>query len=143
MEKAMVDRGIEGFPEVIPARTRYEGYKILVTGKGLGSLRPNTVMLGWPTNIPGHNASNEPDMSDEDEKEFCSLLKYVALAKKTLLICKGSADFPSSGPAFEQERRRAVDATVSKGKLPSFRTMSAQFEPTEVMAGFIDVWCVR
>jgi potassium/chloride transporter 4/5/6 len=142
MEKAMADRGIEGFPEVIPARTRYEGYKILVTGKGLGSLRPNTVMLGWPTNICGHNTSAEPDMSDEDEKEFCSLLKYVALAKKTLLICKGSAEFPSSGPAFERERRQAAEAAVPKGKLLSFRTTSAQFEPTEVMTGFIDVWWI-
>ena len=63
MEKAMTDRGIEGFPEIIPARTRYEGYKTLVTGKGLGYLRPNTVMLGWPNNIRGStNICNEPYM---------------------------------------------------------------------------------
>ena len=143
MEKAMADRGIEGFPEVIPARSRYEGYKILVTGKGLGSLRPNTVMLGWPSNIRGFNNTGEPDMCDQDEKDFCSLLKYVALAKKTLLICKGSADFPSSGPAFEQEQRLAAEADSPKGSLTAFRSISVQFEPTEVMQGFIDVWCVQ
>lgn len=51
MRDALTERGIEGFPEVICAPTTFEGYKTLVTAKGLGSLRPNTVMLGFPTNI--------------------------------------------------------------------------------------------
>ena len=142
MEKAMTDRGIEGFPEIIPARTRYEGYKTLVTGKGLGYLRPNTVMLGWPNNIRGStNICNEPYMSDTDEMEFCSLLEYVALAKKTLLICKGSAEFPSSGPASEHERAGILADTSPKNRLIStLRTMSTQMDSPEIMYGFIDVW---
>ena len=135
-------KGLEGFPEIIPARTRYEGYKTLVTGKGLGYLRPNTVMLGWPNNIRGStNICNEPYMSDTDEMEFCSLLEYVALAKKTLLICKGSAEFPSSGPASEHERAGILADTSPKNRLIStLRTMSTQMDSPEIMYGFIDVW---
>lgn len=51
MREALIERGIEGFPEVICAPTIYEGYKTLVTAKGLGSLRPNTVMLGFPNDV--------------------------------------------------------------------------------------------
>jgi hypothetical protein len=51
MREAMHDRGIEGFAEVICAPSVYEGYKTMVTAKGLGSLRPNTVMLGFPSDV--------------------------------------------------------------------------------------------
>jgi len=89
LRSAMQVRGIEGFPEMICAPTTYEGYKTLVTAKGLGALRPNTVMLGW-------HAAGSTDSAQEEE--YCSLLHYVALAKKTLLICKGGAGFPASNP---------------------------------------------
>ena len=70
--------------EMICSASLFEGYKTLVTAKGLGGLRPNTVMLAWPKEI----ATDGAGLSAEEEEQYCSLLKHVALAKKTLLICK-------------------------------------------------------
>ena len=93
-------RGIEGFPEMICALSTYAGYKTLVTAKGLGALRPNTVMLGW------HAAGST---TAAQEEEYCSLLSYVALAKKTLLICKGGAGFPASNPGAVRHTAKRND----------------------------------
>ena len=41
-------------------------------------------MLAWPKEI----ATDGAGLSAEEEEQYCSLLKHVALAKKTLLICK-------------------------------------------------------
>ena len=61
--------------------------------------------------------------------------------KKTLLICKGSAEFPSSGPASEHERAGILADTSPKNRLIStLRTMSTQMDSPEIMYGFIDVW---
>jgi potassium/chloride transporter 4/5/6 len=110
---ALAERGIEGFPEIICAPSVYEGYKTLVTAKGLGSLRPNTVMLGWPTDVG--------KMKPEDEDSYASLCSYIATAKKTLLICKGSEMFP------------AASGQVGSG---------ANAGVVEVMTGHIDVWWI-
>ena len=45
------DAKIEGFPEVVVARSESEGHLLLVQCKGLGVLRPNAVMIGWPTRV--------------------------------------------------------------------------------------------
>mmetsp|Transcript_21522 Transcript_21522/g.25435 ORF Transcript_21522/g.25435 Transcript_21522/m.25435 type:complete len:889 (+) Transcript_21522:16-2682(+) len=114
LHEALVERGIEGFPEIICAQSRYEGYKTLVTAKGLGSLRPNTVMLGWPTDVG--------KMTSEDEDSYSSLCSYVATAKKTLLICKGSEMFPAS----------------HKGQVGGGANAGIE----EKMTGTIDVWWI-
>jgi len=111
---AMKERQIEGFPEMICAPTRYEGYKTLVAAKGLGSLRPNTVMLGWP--------ADASSMSSEEEESYCELLSYVALAKKTLLICRSKSGFPASKPGM-------VGSGPNSGV-------------DEIVAGTIDVWWI-
>ena len=77
---------IEGFSEMVCASTVDDGYRFLLHSKGLGPLRPNTVMLGWP---------DQPlEMTESAQSTYMSLVKEVALASKTLLICKGSEDFP-------------------------------------------------
>jgi len=121
--ESLKERGIEGFPEIITAPNRYEGYKTLVTAEGLGSLRPNTVMLGWParalTNVEG-------GMSERDQEAYADLCGYVALAKKTLLICKGTEMFPASDPERVGSGSNAGLA-VAKGKS---------------LTGFMDVWWI-
>jgi len=56
---------------------RYEGYKTLVTAKGLGSLRPNTVMLGWPHEELGA-------LPAADKQAFCDLLKWDELPRASI-----------------------------------------------------------
>jgi potassium/chloride transporter 4/5/6 len=47
----IAEKGIEGFPEVVVAPTIGEGQRYMVQGKGFGVLRPNTVMMGFPSNL--------------------------------------------------------------------------------------------
>jgi hypothetical protein len=102
LRRAMHSRGIDGFPDMICAPSTYQGYRTLVTTKGLGSLRPNTVMLGWHASTAGVGYDN-PILEDE----YCALLRCVALAKKTLLICKGGAGFPASNPGAVSQHQQA------------------------------------
>ena len=46
----IAEKGIEGFPEVVVAPSIGEGQRYMVQGKGFGVLRPNTVMMGFPSN---------------------------------------------------------------------------------------------
>jgi amino acid transporter len=43
------DQKLEAFPAVVVAPHLSEGIEALVQCQGLGALRPNTVLLGWPT----------------------------------------------------------------------------------------------
>ena len=123
LQEAMAVRGIEGFPEMICSPSLFEGYKTLVTAKGLGGLRPNTVMLAWPKEI----ATDGAGLSAEEEEQYCSLLKHVTLAKKTLLICKfGDEPFPASGPPTNGLAARDVRG----------------FGECARQRGFIDVWWI-
>ena len=45
------DREIEGFPAVVVAPNLKNGIESLIQCHGLGSLRPNTVLLGWPGDL--------------------------------------------------------------------------------------------
>lgn len=43
------DQQLEAFPAVVAASTLREGIRALVQCVGMGRLRPNTLLLGWPT----------------------------------------------------------------------------------------------
>jgi len=85
------DRQIEGFPEVIVADSNLQGQTFLVQGKGFGVLRPNTVLLGFPQDVAG--------MTDTQLGDYAKIIQNISLARKTLLVCKGSEEFPSTQPA--------------------------------------------
>ena len=48
--KFIQDEKLEAFPAVVAAPTIPAGMESLVQTHGLGSLRPNTVLIGWPNN---------------------------------------------------------------------------------------------
>ena len=78
LETKLNNLGVEGFAEVVCARSRLEGYQFLLHAKGLGPLRPNTVLMHWPNDLwrlPEHEVHN-----------FCSLITDTKAAKKTLLM---------------------------------------------------------
>ena len=56
-----------------------EGQRFLIQGKGFGVLRPNTVMMGFPSDLDS--------MSDHAKKDYISIWKDVAVSGKTLMVC--------------------------------------------------------
>ena len=48
LEKFISDEELDAFPNVVAAPTLTEGIEYLVQCSGLGALRPNTLLLGWP-----------------------------------------------------------------------------------------------
>jgi amino acid transporter len=48
LQKFIVDENLDAFPNIVAAPDLSEGIKYLVQCSGLGALRPNTLLLGWP-----------------------------------------------------------------------------------------------
>ena len=49
LQRFIVEQKLDAFPNIVAAPTVTEGIKYLVQCSGLGALRPNTLMLGWPS----------------------------------------------------------------------------------------------
>jgi potassium/chloride transporter 4/5/6 len=90
MVNLLRDRHVSGFPEVIVSNTIAEGHVFLIQGKGFGVLRPNTVMMGFPS--PEKLAS----MSQTSKDDLVRTWKAAQVGEKTLMLCKGSRDFPNN-----------------------------------------------
>ena len=103
------DAKIEGFPEVVVARSESEGHLLLVQCKGLGVLRPNAVMIGWPARVRA--------MAEAQRREFTSFIEDVALSGKTIVACKGAVGFPKDGDALTGAlaRRRGESSRAARG----------------------------
>jgi len=95
MEGILRDRQVDGFPEVIVSNTIAEGHVFMIQGKGFGVLRPNTVMMGFPS--PEKLAA----MSDAAKQDYVRTWKAAATANKTLMLCKGTRDFPDSSQRIQ------------------------------------------
>ena len=48
LQKFIVDEELDAFPNVVAAPNLSDGIEYLVQCSGLGALRPNTVLIGWP-----------------------------------------------------------------------------------------------
>lgn len=58
----MVDANVTGFAKVMVAPTYREGKTYAIQSSGLGSLEPNTLVLGWPMkwrNDKNHEQNSE------------------------------------------------------------------------------------
>lgn len=51
LEKFIVEQELEAFPNIVAAPSILEGTEYLIQCSGLGALRPNTLLLGWPTEV--------------------------------------------------------------------------------------------
>ncbi|KAK0182419.1 hypothetical protein PV327_000561 [Microctonus hyperodae] len=80
---------VKGFVEVLVARNTIDGLSALIQTTGLGGMKPNTVILGWPY---GWRQS-------EDERTwrvFLQAVRNVTTARMALLVPKGINFFPDS-----------------------------------------------
>ncbi|XP_060553505.1 solute carrier family 12 member 4-like isoform X2 [Ruditapes philippinarum] len=85
-----IDRiGVKGFKDVVVAKDRSIGCSHLVQTAGLGGLKPNTVLLGWPY-------SWKHGTNDKRFKPFIDTIQCVVAADMALLVFKGAKGFPTS-----------------------------------------------
>jgi len=89
LQRTMDEERVKGFVDVLVARNVTDGLSHLIQTTGLGGMKPNTVILGWPY---GWRQS-------EDEKTwdvFLQTVRNVAAARMALLVPKGINFFPDS-----------------------------------------------
>ncbi|CAH1153516.1 unnamed protein product [Phaedon cochleariae] len=87
--KTMEEEKVKGFAEILVARDITEGLSNLVQTAGLGGLKPNTVILGWPY---GWRQSE----TDRTWQVFLETVRNVTSAHMALLVPKGINFFPDS-----------------------------------------------
>ncbi|MGE3806482.1 MAG: amino acid permease [Gemmataceae bacterium] len=69
------EQKLEAFPAVVVAKYLSDGIESLVQSHGLGALRPNTILLGWP---------NDPDRAET----FGATLRSVAGLERSILAVR-------------------------------------------------------
>lgn len=91
--KFIQDQKLEGFPAVVVAPTVAAGMESLVQTHGLGALRPNTVLIGWPS-------------SKEKAAKFGQILRSVTSLDRSIIAMKFAT------AALESDSRRVPQGTV-------------------------------
>nr|CAD7460580.1 unnamed protein product [Timema tahoe] len=102
LRRTMDEEKVKGFVDVLVARNITDGLNHLIQTSGLGGMKPNTVLLGWPY---GWRQS-------EDEKTwqvFLQTVRNVSAARMALLVPKGINFFPDSS---EKVFTRVLDTVV-------------------------------
>ncbi|KAL0279315.1 UNVERIFIED_CONTAM: hypothetical protein PYX00_000904 [Menopon gallinae] len=89
LRKMMDEERVKGFADVVMARSIPDALSHLVQTTGLGGMKPNTVILGWPY---GWRQSED----DRTWQVFLNTARTVAAAKMALLVPKGINFFPDS-----------------------------------------------
>ncbi|XP_065341848.1 solute carrier family 12 member 6 isoform X2 [Cloeon dipterum] len=89
LKKAMEKEKVKGFADVLATADVPEGISHVVQTIGLGGLKPNTVILGWPNGWSkarhAHSWAN-----------FLQTVRTVSAARMALLVPKGILAFPES-----------------------------------------------
>ncbi|XP_020708843.1 solute carrier family 12 member 4 isoform X2 [Athalia rosae] len=89
LQKTMDEEKVKGFVDVLVAKSVVDGLSCLVQTTGLGGMKPNTVILGWPY---GWRQTED----DKTWKVFLQTLRSVTAARMALLVPKGINFFPDS-----------------------------------------------
>ncbi|KAK9498186.1 hypothetical protein O3M35_004058 [Rhynocoris fuscipes] len=89
LRKLMDEERVKGFVDVLVAADISDGISYLIQTTGLGGLKPNTVILGWP--YSWRNSENERTWHT-----FLKSVRNVAAARMALLVPKGINFFPNS-----------------------------------------------
>lgn len=90
IRKTMEDEKVKGFCDAMVATNIADGLSHVVQTIGLGGMKPNTVILGWPYGW----RKNEDDA--RTWHVFLQTVRNVSAAKMALLVPKGINFFPTS-----------------------------------------------
>ncbi|CAG0923132.1 unnamed protein product, partial [Notodromas monacha] len=83
LRKVMVEEKLEGFVEVVVAQNVLAGVTGLIQTAGVGGLKPNTVILGWPRSWQSTDK--------QSWKVFIETIRCVAAAQMALIVPKARA----------------------------------------------------
>lgn len=87
----MGEEKVKGFVDILVARNPVDGLSSLVQTTGLGGMKPNTVILGWPYGW------KQSDANDSNSwRVFLQTVRNVSAARNALLVPKGINFFPDS-----------------------------------------------
>ncbi|XP_059347478.1 solute carrier family 12 member 4-like [Ammospiza nelsoni] len=125
---ALSRAGARGFVQVLVTPEPGAGLAALVQGVGLGALRPNTVLLGWP-----RRWRQQPDPA-RAARDFVELLRVAGAAGRALLVSKGGAE---PGPAPGVSPGVSPVPGLSPGVSPC-----PGVSPGVSPGGSLDVWWV-
>ncbi|KAG7203194.1 hypothetical protein KM043_010300 [Ampulex compressa] len=89
LRKTMAEEKVKGFVDVLVARNIVDGLSSLIQTTGLGGMKPNTVILGWP--YGWRQSENERTW-----RVFLQTVRSVQAARMALLVPKGINFFPDS-----------------------------------------------
>ncbi|XP_074646904.1 solute carrier family 12 member 4-like isoform X2 [Tubulanus polymorphus] len=89
LKSVMKDEKVKGFADVLVAKNTADGISHLCQIEGLGGMRPNTVMLGWPTQWgQNHHTTTW--------RTFVDTIRVVNKMANALVVLKGVDNFPSN-----------------------------------------------
>ncbi|XP_070491619.1 solute carrier family 12 member 4 isoform X4 [Chironomus tepperi] len=89
LRKYMSDERVKGFVSVLVTKNVADGLSNIVQTTGLGGMKPNTVILGWPYGW----------RQDEDKRSwqaFLQTVRTISSARMALLVPKGINFFPDT-----------------------------------------------
>ena len=89
------ESGIHGFAEVTVARNRFDGFCSVCQLSGLGSFKPNCVILAWPSSWKSVRDTRE-NGENEDAVNHVRMLQTMISLGKALIVCKGLRQFPKN-----------------------------------------------
>ncbi|XP_014228975.1 solute carrier family 12 member 4 isoform X3 [Trichogramma pretiosum] len=89
LKRTMEEEKVKGFVEVLVSRSIIDGLSSLVQTTGLGGMKPNCVILGWPY-------SWSKTESERNWHVFLQTMRAVTAAKMALIVPKGINFFPDS-----------------------------------------------
>lgn len=78
-------QGLEAFPAIVASHTLSEGIESLVQCQGFGALRPNTVLMGWPSSV-------------ERAETFGASLRTIQAFERSIIAVRLSEEVSESDP---------------------------------------------
>merc|ERR1712223_419173 len=89
LKQVIEQESVKGFPEVVVGTNVSDCISHVIQTTGLGGMKPNTVVVGWP--------NNWRKREDDGTRVFVNTIRAAAAGKMALLVPKGIQRYPDSG----------------------------------------------
>lgn len=107
LQESMNEERVKGFADVLVAPSILDGLSHLIQTAGLGGLKHNTVIAGWPRHwrrqVSSCNALPTGSATSEQQKppstrahQFIELMRNAQVSQNALLVVKGLDTWPES-----------------------------------------------
>ncbi|CAG5105787.1 Oidioi.mRNA.OKI2018_I69.chr1.g2453.t2.cds [Oikopleura dioica] len=93
LKRALKDHQIKGFSNVLIAQKVEEGLSALIQTAGLGGLRHNTVLCGWP--------AHWKQQAESGYRNFLAIVRAAAAGHHSLLVPKNIQLYPTKDDTIE------------------------------------------